>query len=358
MLESIWKRILRRRGLSPWLIPAVILWCCSRLYLLGYYLIRKSPEKAEKVSKPVVSVGNITVGGTGKTPTVAMLARQLLDENIGVGIVSSGYGRVEKDRALLEPGYTMQNLPVSSTGDEVSLLAELIPEAIFSVQSRKLDAARALAEHGEVDLIIVDDGFQHTQLHRDVDIVTFDAAVSSQHLHILPFGLLREPLSVLNRADIVIFTRTSFARELGRFKEIVERLNPDAPKYLAQFVPNELIGRVHNRPLKFLEDKSVFLFAGVGNFKPLEQQVETLCAELDYAWELSDHQKYDDELLQQINEHADRLDSDVILTTGKDWVKLGSFAFTREIYYLAQTVDLDPGEEKLTRQLIQKLNLT
>jgi tetraacyldisaccharide 4'-kinase len=122
-------------------------------------------------------------------------------------------------------------------------------------------------------------------------------------------------------------------------------------------VGGELVGRDITRPLKYIEDKAVFLFAGIGNFRALRRQVGALCDDLDCAMELSDHQQYDLELLQRIKDEADRHDSDVILTTGKDWVKLQDFAFGREIYYLSQSVDLDPGEEKLIGNLITRLNL-
>jgi tetraacyldisaccharide-1-P 4'-kinase len=109
--------------------------------------------------------------------------------------------------------------------------------------------------------------------------------------------------------------------------------------------------------LKYLEDKSVFLFAGVASFDTLRRQVDALAGDLDYALELADHQEYDQATLLKVKRMADRFGSDLILTTGKDWFKLGDFDFGREIYYLSQTIDLDPGEEKLTASLLQRLQL-
>lgn len=305
---------------------------------------------------PVVSVGNITVGGTGKTPIVELLARFFLNDGYRVGIVSSAYGR-PTDISFVEQGYRVQKRLTGETGDEVKLLATLLPEAVFSVDQSKSTAAQRLADSSSVDLIIVDDGFQHFGLERDLDIVTYDAAVSLKMLKPFPYGVLREPLSALRRADIIIITRSNFARDLGLLLRKLKQINPNAEHYHARFTIDELVGHNRRLPVKYLEDKSVFLFAGVGNFKPLQRQVVTLSADLDYAMELSDHQQYDRRLLSKIKLMADKFDSDVIVTTGKDWVKLGGFDFEREIYYLTQAIDLDPGEEKLVAHLQNNMGL-
>ncbi len=309
-----------------------------------------------RVGVPVISVGNITVGGTGKTPMVEFIARYLLDDGFRVGIVSSGYGRHHRG-SFVEAGYRVQQRPTEETGDEVQLLARLLPAAVFSVDRSKAAAARRLEESQSVDLMIIDDGFQHRQLARDLDLVTYDAAIPGRMLKHFPYGVLREPLTALNRADVIVITRSNFARDIGRLKRRLRRINPRAKHFHAQFFIEELVGHQRRLPVKYLEDKSVFLFGGVGNFRPLRRQVAALSADLDYALELSDHQRYDRSTLKKIKAMVDHHDSDVVLTTGKDWVKLGDFDFEREIYYLAQSIDLDPGEEKLVAHLKRRLSL-
>lgn len=357
MLERIFKKILRRKGLSLWHIPALFMWAISLFYRLGYYLSRLGQPEKVRLGIPVISIGNITVGGTGKTPTVAFIAGDLTDHGYRVGIVSSGWGRPNTDECFVEPGYKVQGMNTDDTGDEVKLLANQLPDAVFSVHRIKAEAARQLEKKADVDVVIVDDGFQHRRLKRDIDLVTFDAAVPRRMLRWFPLGLLREPLRSLRRADIVVATRTNFAKDWGRMKKHLHRLAPQADLYAAQFVTSQLVGRERTQQLKYLEDKSVYLFAGVGNFKPLRKQVDAMCADLDVALELSDHQQYDAALLQRIKREADRHDSDVIITTGKDWVKLPDFAFDREIYYLGQAIDLDPGEERLIRDIKERLGL-
>ncbi|MBU8934508.1 MAG: tetraacyldisaccharide 4'-kinase [candidate division Zixibacteria bacterium] len=356
MFERWWKAYLRRPDLSGWSLLVPLFWLASAIYRVASRLHRVWPRTVMRVSIPIISVGNITVGGTGKTPVVAMLARSFIEEGFQVGIISSGWGR-HSDDAVLEPGYKMSKLSVELTGDEVKLLAMLLPEAIFSVDSSKTIAAERLAEHGGIDLMIVDDGFQHFGLARDVDIVTYDAAVESRRLKTFPIGVLREPLTGLKRADIILITRANFAEDITQLRQKLTRINPGADMYHAQFFAPELVGSERRYPIKYLDDKSVFLFAGIGNFIPLRRQLDALAGDLDEAMELSDHQVYTPELLSEIKRRADSCGSDVIVTTGKDWVKLGSFDFGREIYYLGQSIDLDPGEEKLTTLLRDKLNL-
>ena len=356
MFEHFWKKILRRRRLSLLSIPAFFLWLVSLIYRLGFFIKKKFSSATVKVDLPVICVGNITVGGTGKTPVVAQLTRYLLNDGHRVGIVSSGYGRLRHE-SIIEPGYKVQGLPVDITGDEVKHLASLLPEAVFAVEDIKGEAAKKLAGTGSVDVIIVDDGFQHFALARDLDIVTYDAGIKRKFLKPFPYGVLREPLSALKRADVIVITRAKFAKDLHSLKQRLKKINDRAEHYHAQFAATELKGHEQTLSVKYLEDKSVTLFAGVGNFGSLRRQVSALCADLDHAMELSDHQVYDEQLLLKIKSIADEHDSDLILTTGKDWVKVEHFDFNREIYYLNQTVDLDPGEEKLVAYLQEKLDL-
>jgi len=356
MFESFWKKVLRRKRLSLYSLAAFGFWIVSLGYRVVLYFHNRKPIEPVRLSVPVISIGNITVGGTGKTPMVRFLATFFQRDGFRVGIVSSGYGR-NSDQSILEPGYRVQELPANEVGDEVRFLAETLPDAIFSVDQHKTTAAKRLAESGEVDLILVDDGYQHRELARDIDIVTYDAAIKRRKLKLFPYGVLREPESALRRTDVVIITRSNFSKDITKLRRRIKKLAPNAAHYHAQFMIRELVSKDQRRPIKYLEDKSVFLFAGVGNFTVLRKMVTMLCGDLDGYRELSDHQQYDRDLLESLKAEADKHDSDVIITTGKDWVKLGDFDFDREIYYLAQSIDLDPGEEKLIADLQQRLGL-
>ncbi len=356
MFEKLWKKIIRRKRLSLLSLLAFILWILSLFYriILTFY---RQFQKIEVTTKtPLISIGNITVGGTGKTPIVSFIAQFLLNENYRVGIVSSGYGRKSTESYIL-PGYKIARLDSSEIGDEVKHLAGILPNALFSIHSVKAEAARLLDKTGDVDIILVDDGFQHRKLHRDMNIVTIDASLQEKHLKLFPYGLLREPEKRLSEADLFIFTRTEFARELSVLVQKISKYNHEADRYFARFKATEIIGCKRSFPIKYLEDKSVLLFAGIGNFQALNKQVFHLCTDIDFALEFSDHQEYTKELLEKIKQLAEKYDSDLILTTGKDFVKIEDFDFGRDFYYLNQTIDLDPGEEKLIEHIQKELKL-
>ena len=207
MFEQLWKKIVRRKPYTLWDFPAFLLWLLSFGYRLGFWLRRTMAGTPVKVSTPLISIGNISVGGSGKTPMVAFLTEDLMDKGVRVGIVSSGYGRSDS-KPFIAPGYKVQQMDVNVTSDEVMLLAHRLPDAVFSVNSIKTTAAQELAKSDQVDAIIVDDGFQHHRLERDIDLVTYDAGLKKRWLKPFPYGLLRESRKALGRADMIVITRS------------------------------------------------------------------------------------------------------------------------------------------------------
>jgi len=348
MLEQLWKKIIRRKPYSLWDVPAFFLWLVSFVYRLGFILKKRLVGEPIRVSVPVLSVGNLTVGGSGKTPIVARLAQTSSRRACAwyrfFRLRASGTGPDPR------PGLSRAGNEGCQHGDEVMLLAQQLPNAVFSVDVSKWQAAKRLADSGVIDMIILDDGFQHFNLARDLDLVTYDAGLKRRMLKPFPYGMLRESVQALERADIIIVTRAKLASDISAIKRELRLLSPKASLYHAGFRAVDIVGRDQRLSVKYLADKSVYLFAGVGNFKALERQVSMLAADLDHAQEFSDHQHYDPALLEEIRQEADRFDSDLVLTTLKDWVKIGDFDFGREFYYLDQSIDLDPGEEKTRRR--------
>jgi len=248
------------------MLPALLLWLASLVYRCIFYYIRRSSKPTIALKVPVLSIGNITVGGTGKTPLVSFITGALLNERLRIGIVSSGYGR-SSDRAIIGQGYKIADRPASEIGDEVKFLATLHPEAFFSIDRSKAKAALALAEGHDLDLVIVDDGFQHYALKRDIEIVSYDAAVEARFLKAFPYGILREPISALGRADLIIITRSNFARDISLLRERLSKQAKLADIYTAQFLTGELVGHDRAMQVKYVEDKSVFLFCRRGELQ-------------------------------------------------------------------------------------------
>ena len=338
--------------MSLLVIPAFLLWIVSLFFRVGMAISMATRGKSVKLRVPVISIGNLSVGGTGKTPIIATLAQFLLEEGVKVGIVSSAYGRTNEISFVKEARHVAE-MSVDDTGDEVKMLAELLPQAIISVDNSKTKAAQNAQDSGyQLDLLLVDDGFQHLRLGRDVDIVTYDGAIKAKNLKLFPYGVLREPLSALKRAEVIIITRANFARDIGKLSNRLQQIAPEARIYTANFKPKEIVGHDQKLPVKYLEDKAVLAFAGIGNFRAFEKQVRTLTSNLDFALEFSDHQRYSEKEIDKIKSLSERFGSDILLTTAKDWVKIRDFDFGREIYYLTQEVDMDPGEEKLVKYLL------
>lgn len=356
MFEHIWRAVIRRQGFGLLSLLAFPLWIASLVYRLGSRLARLIPGPPVKAGVPVVSIGNITVGGSGKTPLVGLLAGGLLKRGLRVGIVSSGYGR-HSHKSLLMSGAELQTRRALETGDEMLLLAHSLPEAVFSIEQSKAIAAKHLGASGRVDVILVDDGFQHRKLHRDLDIITYDVSVETRLLRPFPYGILREQLTALKRAHVVVLTRIETDEMAVSARRQIAEVNPEAEVYNAHFSIAELVASNGRFPVKLLSVRSALLFAGIGSFDSFVKQVRPLVRKLDFALELADHQRYNRALLMRIKDVADRFNSECVVTTGKDWVKVGRFDFGRESYYLELKMDLEPSVEQLISGITETLKL-
>ncbi|HVP07139.1 MAG TPA: tetraacyldisaccharide 4'-kinase [Candidatus Acidoferrum sp.] len=356
MLDRIWKKIVHRQGFGLLSITDSLLWILSLLYRVASVLHRLMVGAPVRAAVPVISVGNTAVGGSGKTPIVAYLAQHLIERGIKVGLVSSGYGR-SNPAPLLALGSELQRLSADQVGDEVLLLSHLLPVAVFAVDTVKAKAAVRLGESKKVDVIIVDDGFQHFRLARDLDIVTFDASVDQKLLHLLPYGVLREPLSALGRADIVILTRAESVENIAAVRQKVLRLSPEAEIDVATFSISELVGRSGWLSVSQIAGMKILAFAGIGNFEAFRKQMESLTGCVIETLEFPDHERYGDASLKKIRHRAIDTGADLIVTTGKDWYKLGDFDFGRKLYYVRQTVNLESDELTISG-IINRLGLT
>lgn len=356
MRETLWKATLRSQGLSLWFLPKVLFWLLSLGYSLGARINRVWPRSKVKVGVPVISIGNITVGGSGKTPLVIAIADALQRNGIRVGIVARGYGR-SSDEPVVGVGCELTKLAAEKIGDEVLLMAEKLPNVTFAVCDIKAVAAMKLVEATSVDLVIVDDGFQHYRLHRDLEIVAVDATIPSRWLHPLPYGVLREPLSAWRLADLVVMTRVNLAADPNETRTLIDTYSPSAVRFEARFVSTLLVGSGQSRRIEYLKDKRVMLFAGIGNFKALEDQVSKISGTLVSALELSDHQVYDEATVGPLHEAIAQNVPEVVLTTAKDWVKLRDFDFGPEFYYLDLQLEFVPALTELTSCIVDRLGL-
>lgn len=270
-----------------------------------------------RASVPVVSVGNLTVGGTGKTPVVAWLARWLLSEGLRPAVVSRGYGgRAGKGPLLVSAGKG-PGFDWTACGDEPFLLARALPGTIVIVGSDRFAGARAAREAG-ADVVILDDGFQHRRLGREFDLVLLDATSPFGNYHLLPAGTLREPVSGLRRASAVLITRARRAESLVVIEKVVRRYNPTAPILRAG---TRRVGffDVEGRPVP--RPGRAVAFCGIGNPGAFAGDLETEGIEVVALRLFPDHHAYGlaewRDLASLAREHEAML-----LTTEKDLVRL------------------------------------
>jgi len=286
----------------------------SRRYAIGR-------ARSYRLPAPVVSVGNITMGGTGKTPFVEFLARRLRFEGHRPAILSRGYGRRGSEVVVVSDGSGPLVSP-DVGGDEPVELARRLPGVVIVVAPRRVVAAKAASGLG-ADLFLLDDGYQHLEVRRDLDLLLLEARDPFGRGDFPPFGRLREPLSALARADAVVFTRVAPGLPTREAVAEVSRRNPSAPIFTARIRPQGLWDEAGSAlGASALADRRFVAVCGVAN----PESFTAALADLDLAAEetivFGDHHRYRPRDLARIYSAAETTGSAWLLTTEKDAVKL------------------------------------
>jgi len=291
---------------------------------------------------PVVSIGNITAGGTGKTPMVRLIVEQL-----------KSLGRTP---AVLIRGYKS----TADGSDEAALLSSQLGDVPVIVNpDRTAGAARVMSDLPEVDVLVLDDGFQHRRLARDLDIVLIDATNPWGFGHVLPRGLLREPLAGLVRADAVIVTRCDQVTEgdLSQLNRQIETLHRRPPLAHAAHRWAAIVDRT-DQPVEPNESVRVIALCGIGNPVAFFRQVEDRFDMVE-AWALADHHDYTAADVATLRRKFTEHDAAAVVTTEKDWVKLQrvveSADFDRPIWRPQLELDLTGGADALRQRLTETL---
>ena len=271
--------------------------------------------KRLRVDCPVISVGNITVGGTGKTPTVQMLVHVLLNRGKRPVIISRGYGRKSKGTVIVSDGRKVI-ASAAEAGDEPLMLAQNCRGAAVIVDADRVRAAKLAIERFQPDAIVLDDGFQHRRLARDLDIVVVRGKQPFGNGFCLPAGPLREPLTSLARADLLLVT--------GAEKEPLP-INASLPTVKARYEMIDCISASGKAIAgRDLAGKRAVAFCGLGNPNNFYQMMQSAGVNLCRLLTFNDHHSYAERDLDMINKTAQDNQAELILTTEKDWVKLES----------------------------------
>jgi len=303
------------------LMPLAGLYCAgTRLRQQAFH---RGWLKSRRLSRSVISVGNLTVGGSGKTPLVAEIARILLRHGYKPAILTRGYGRERgPDLIALEP--QPERSPDSRiTGDEPALLARALPQVPIVICANRYRAGQLAEERFGVDVHILDDGFQHFAIERDVDLVAIDVTQDLSRGALLPAGRLREPVSALARANIVVLTRVEIQGP-GSLEQQVRRINPNAPIFRCTTRLRSLVELGSQRitePGNY-RGKHVFAFCAIGNppafFSYLRRWEFNPISEIAFR----DHHVYSAEDIERLNKLASEEEAVAFLTTEKDLMNL------------------------------------
>jgi tetraacyldisaccharide 4'-kinase len=312
---------------------------------------RRGWFKIRRLARPVVSVGNLTVGGTGKTPLVVCVANILQRRGWKPSILTRGYGRRSKAEMIVVPPGAGRRAKAQEIGDEPALLARLLPEVPLIICADRYRGGQAVEERFPVDVHILDDGFQHLALARDVDLVALDATQTLSDGNLLPAGRQREPLSALRRAQIVVLTRSDSA-DPQCLEELVLKVHPAARVFRSR---TELIGWADAWSgdavsIEGIRAQKVTAFCGIGNPWPFFADVRrwgfTLVAEDAFP----DHHVYTGGEIQQLVARARQKGAAALLTTQKDAVKFAA-DWAPQLPILACEIEaqiLDGGEFERT----------
>jgi len=325
---------LARGGLSLLSAPFAAA-ACTRAWMYDRGWLR-----VERIPRPVVAVGNVTAGGTGKTPFVAWLVATTRAVGRRPAILARGYGPKPAGSPL---------------SDEGALLAELVGADVPQVEdpSRVRGAARLLAAHPEVDLVVLDDAFQHRRLARDVDVVLVDATSPFGGGHYLPRGLLRESPRALGRADVVVLTRTDAVDVAGlaSLRARVAALAPRATLALARTRPTGLVAADGtHRALDTLRGTPVAAWSGIGNPAAFEATLRAAGACVVSSHRAPDHHRPSAADLHAVVSAAERAGAAFVVVTRKDLVKLREVARgLPALLALDVETDVVEGREALLR---------
>jgi tetraacyldisaccharide 4'-kinase len=317
--------------------------------------------KSKKVNASVISVGNVSAGGVGKTPFVELLIERL-KINHQLAVVSRGYGRKTAGTVVVSDGRGKLS-SVENSGDEPIQLAHKYPELIVVVDEQRVRGVRKAIELG-AKLILLDDGFQHRYLHRDIDIVILTADEILNGDLLLPAGNRREPLTSLKRADLIVITRCADTKEyehacaVGRERNSLPSKTPTVGlktdlKIFKRASSNEIV-----KADKF-ENKNVIAFSGIGNAKSFEDLIEKANVKVVKHFAFSDHHWYKDNDIKAITDARKQTNAEFIITTEKDTMRLrerfAGFLETEPVIVAEIRMEIISGEQKLN-ELLNRIN--
>jgi tetraacyldisaccharide 4'-kinase len=320
-------------------------------------LYRRQILQSYRLDAPVISVGNLTLGGSGKTPMVQYLARLLQQQGRHPAVISRGYGGKARDKInVVSDGATLL-LDADQAGDEPRLLAETLPGVpVLTGIVRRFPAQRAI-EMG-ADVLLLDDGFQHLQIDRDINLVLFNTDRLAGNSRVFPGGDLREPVAALHRATAFVMTgvEEDNRERAARFGQLLQDRFPQVPVYHTGYGVAGLVrlspeGRLATVETESLGQGPFFAFCGIAHPESFQRTLAGYGVHLAGFQPLDDHQHYSASLLTRLADKAQRAGAQGLLTTEKDLVKLAPHALALPLPLLALRMGVE-AEESFVRAIV------
>lgn len=303
-------------------VPAKLYELVVKARILAY---EQGLFKTHYLNAPVISVGNLTVGGTGKTPCVAFIALALRDAGHQVAILSRGYKRQTTDRVEVSDGKQIFYSPAES-GDEPFLLAQTCPGVRVVVDHDRFAAGRWLEENrAPVSAFILDDAYQHLRLARDLNLLLVDATEPLSQAAMIPFGRLREPLPELRRADAVIVTRSDQKFDRSGLIEIIKRhAAPHIPIFFAHHEMTRFrqLGSSSTNSLSEFAGKKIAAVSGIAKPERFNEDLQNAGLKIVYRRDFPDHHRYSSADFAEVTGAAMAANAEAIIVTEKDAVNL------------------------------------
>ena len=300
-----------------------------------------------------ISIGNITTGGTGKTPLVSLVAKILANNGEKVCILTRGYGRENSSARILVSDGESVFVDAKTGGDEpVELAQRLLGKAIVVADTDRVAAANWAKENFGVTAFVLDDGFQHRRAKRDLDIVCIDATNPFGNGRVLPAGRLRESLRNLKRADAIVITRANLAMDLDDLRSEISNLISDARVFEAnnRIVDCVELKNYHAKARCLIEFERPFAFCGLGNPQNFFDQLRQDSISPVGTKTFGDHHRYNEDDIRSIETAAKSAEAESLITTAKDAVKLTDLRFEIPCYVAELETIID--DEKNFRELV------
>ncbi|MEE9441665.1 MAG: tetraacyldisaccharide 4'-kinase [candidate division Zixibacteria bacterium] len=362
-MKRFWEIIIDSRGSDrfycfPFLILFRIITPIYRFFS-GLNLSKRKKRCSREWEARIISVGNISVGGTGKTPIVIWLARYFLERGKKVAIVHSGYGRSSDDNIIIGPGVS-DRINYKAVGDETAMMATHLPDAGFAVGRDKKKMVRLADEKLSPDIIIIDDGYQRLDVQKDLDLVILpvgifnnNSKIAKRTYRMFPSGRLREPLDSISRADGIMFVQSG-DKDIDNSIQRYRDFNIKAPCLIWEFSLEGVTLDNRQVTLSELKNRKPFLFAGIGSFSRLITMLAECEVELAGSYSFGDHYNYDKLDFSHLRDLSNSCGADCYLTTAKDMVKLPLEGLDNPIYTLA--LNVEPADEAILNNILSRVD--